>query len=156
MDPVSAIGLAASVAQLVDLSYKLVSAGVEVWEVASESHKSTDGKTATNRHAEVTARDFIIVTERLSSSIDSCKLSPDAGHGALADLAGASVKIGEELLEHLEKARVRERHRLWQSFRKAVESVWSKGDIENVAQKLRGYREQIQYHVLVSMRYQSF
>ena len=30
MDPVSAIGLAASVAQLVDLSYKLVSAGVEV------------------------------------------------------------------------------------------------------------------------------
>ena len=128
----------------------------EVWEVASESYKSIDGRTATNRHAEITARDFIIVTGRLSSSIDSCRLSSDAGNAALADLAGASVQVGEELLKHLEQARVRNRHRLWQSFRKAVESVWSKGDIEIVAQKLRAYREQIQYHVLVSMRYQPY
>ena len=69
MDPISAIGLAASVAQLIDLSYKWVSTGVEVWEVASESYESIDGKTATNRHAEVTAGDFAIVTKRLSSSI---------------------------------------------------------------------------------------
>ena len=51
MDPVSALGVASSIVQLVDFGFRLVSNSVELY-------KSNDGATVTNRDLAITAQDL--------------------------------------------------------------------------------------------------
>ncbi|KAK8041692.1 hypothetical protein PG993_006215 [Apiospora rasikravindrae] len=42
--------------------------------------------------------------------------------------------------------------RKWESFRKALEAVWSKREIEEMAATLRDLRDEMEFHILVSFR----
>ncbi|KAI1854673.1 hypothetical protein JX265_002313 [Neoarthrinium moseri] len=45
------------------------------------------------------------------------------------------------------------RFRKWDSFRKALESVWSKHEIDELAATLQDFRSEIEFRILVSFRY---
>lgn len=46
----------------------------------------------------------------------------------------------------------RGKHRTWASFRKAIETVLKKDEIDNLGKALQIYREQIDTHILVFLR----
>jgi hypothetical protein len=73
---------------------------------------------------------------------------------ALEDLASQCSALATKLLECLEKLEVEQnvKNRKWKSFRQALKSVWSKEALDGMAATLSEYRNQLELHVLLSMR----
>ena len=74
---------------------------------------------------------------------------------ALEVICNSCVDLSNELLARFEKLRVHEadKHRRWKSFRQALKSVWSKGEIDDIERRLNSYRKELDAHILVSLRY---
>lgn len=70
----------------------------------------------------------------------------------LVKLLESSNKLARNLLECLNKAKALGRFRRWKSLRQAVKSVSSKGEFDDMANRLSMYRAQFQSRVLSSLR----
>ena len=147
MDPITALGVAGSIIQLVDFGIKVVSKGNKIYH-------SGDGTTAENHDLENVANDLVLIQTRLRQS-----LHPFGAHGtlpeheqALLDLGATSTRVAEELLEQLNKAKAQGRFRRWKSLRQAVKAVTSKGDVDDLAKRLLMLRDQFNLRILVDLK----
>jgi hypothetical protein len=68
-------------------------------------------------------------------------------------LVRRSLGLAEELLEKLNKAKAQGRFRKWKSLRQAVKSVWCKKGVDEMAQTLKSFRDEIQTHLFMSVMY---
>jgi N-terminal domain on NACHT_NTPase and P-loop NTPases len=148
MAALDALSLAATIVQLVDFASKLVSKGYHVY-------RSADGALPHNLEMEAVAKDLSHLTARLRSrkSLGNPSVLTE-DERALEALAEKCSEIASTLLGRLDKLKVKkeERHRGWKSARQALKSVWNKKELDDLAQRLSNYRDQLQFSILFSMK----
>ncbi len=99
-------------------------------------------------------RDFQGLTKRLEAANASQLVAATVEEKALTDLSKRCVQLGDELLWRLNQLKVSKdaKRRVWKSFRQALKIVWSKEELDDMAATLSTYRNQLEFHILLSMR----
>lgn len=155
LDPLTALSLAGNVVQFVDFASKILAKGAEI-------HRSLDGSLRENVEVESIARDFMKLNYRLIESLPHDDDGPTACRSsnkelsideqALQSLAQACSNIANELLEKLEKLKLRGDKKRWKSLYKALKSVWNKSELDDLLERLSRYREELELHLLVNIK----
>jgi hypothetical protein len=147
MDPLTALSVAGCIVQFVDFAWKVVSKGNKIY-------RSNDGSTAENSDLEVVTTDLILLQakiKRTAPARDDADESTTQDTG-LEKLVTASKELAETLLRRLNMAKAQGRYRRWKSLRQALKSVCTKDEIDTMAKRLGAFREELQTHILVSLR----
>lgn len=124
--------------QFVEISIKMVSKGYKI-------SKSADGALAENVEAEKVTDDLLILATRLESSTNSSfahrKATPD--ETSLEKMTIGCKAVASELLKALEQLKTKPGQAKWKSYRQALKSVMSKEKLNDLAQRLSVYREEL-------------
>jgi hypothetical protein len=145
MDPLSALSVAASVVQLVDFASSLLSSTHEIYH-------STTGQTESHKTLEQITLDLT----SLNAGLLDCKHQTTIRDPELERLCGGCTQVTSQLLQALRKLRAQEKHTAWKSFRKALATIWTQGEITLLQRSLDEYRAQISMHALFSFRSVAF
>lgn len=137
MDPLTVVSLVGTIVQFIDFGSKVISQSAELY------HSST-GRLEQNADVETATNDLV----RLKGQLDASRPDND-----LQELCDACGKIAAELLEALNGLRVSGGGRRWQSFRKALKSIWTKDKIEQLENRLTKLREELNLRIAVGLRY---
>jgi hypothetical protein len=137
MDPITAIGLVGTIAQLVDFSSEIISKSTELYQT---------GASVEHSHVETTAADLEKLNTRLKQS--TAASDPD-----LQVLCQACSKVGDQLQAALSKVAVNGKGQKWKSFRKALRSIWNKEEIRILENQLSSFRDELNLRITVGMRY---
>ena len=78
------------------------------------------------------------------------------GDKALESLCLSCNTVADELLAALNKLKAKGKHQKWESIRKAIGSIRSKEDIEQLERRLSILREEINLRIVVNLRYSRF
>jgi len=83
-----------------------------------------------------------------------CNDIQDSNELQLGKLCKDCNQAASDLLAALERLKVETgtKNRSWKSFRAALKSIWTKEEIEALAQRLESYRRQLDTRILVSLR----
>jgi hypothetical protein len=150
LDPLTALSLASNVVQILDCSAKLVAKG-------NELYKSADGASVSNAELEVIAKDLQDLNERLQQSTPSHNpnlTTLTTSDVALRNLSEQCSGVAGELIEVLDKLKVQgTSNRRWKSVRQALKGLLKKDEVDAIAQRLQYVRDELNLHILVSMRY---
>jgi hypothetical protein len=132
MDPVTAVGFAASILTFVDFSWDLITGAYEVY-------KSTTGTTSENAHISTVIDDLQEITEGLNFDVEG-----KAKHEkALCKLADNCLNLSKDLSKILEKLKVTEKDSKWQALRVKWASMRKEKEVVSIEMRLDGYRSQI-------------
>jgi hypothetical protein len=131
----------------VDFSWKVI------WK-AVELSGSVNGTTQNAFNYEIVTRDLLTLSESLrvgvvASSLERSKTEADQ---TLEDVCKGCISLSERMLKSLEGLKVQAGAGKRRLFCRAVKSVWSQEELKDMASQLATYREQIELHVLVSLR----
>jgi len=140
MEALVAIGLVGNIIQFVDFSGKLITKSIELYH-------SYDGALAENVDIETATKHLTVLVKKLK---DDAIIT---GDGALQNLSLACQKAAIDLLVALDKVKVKNRQQKWESIRKALRSVWSNEEIRELEQRLAKFKEELNLHVVVQLRY---
>ena len=148
LDPFSTISLASAIVQFVDFSAKLIAGSVELY-------RSVDGRSVANVELENIAADIKQLNEGLTYAenqpgAQSRQRSKD--EIALGKLAVSCNQINDDLLRVLDAQKAGGPHKKWQSFRKALNTLWDKEKVRELEKRLSRIRDQINSHLLSMMR----
>jgi len=156
MDPLSAFSVASSVVQFIQFGCSLVSKGHEIYNsdrgILKEHDEFAD---ATNR--------LMLLTNKLRPTLSSAgTIKSDLGvedagvTKAIDNICDNCLLISRELLTLLEKFKISEgsKHKRWKSFRHALRSVWSKGDLEAIEKRLLSCQKELDSHLIANIRYE--
>ncbi|KIW12470.1 hypothetical protein PV08_09747 [Exophiala spinifera] len=157
--PLDALSIAAAVVQFVDFSCRIISKG-------NEYHKSIDGSLVENKELEVVAANIQDLSGRLHSTLSSkakralrknlngrtaqeqdqpLSYEEQALQAVVVDCQGFAA----ELLDALERLKLRGNSTRWKSFRQAFKTIWEKEKIEAMLTKLSQARQQLVVNLLV-------
>lgn len=142
MEPLSAVGLAASILQFVEFTAKLINKGNEI-------RSSIEGTTAENRDLETAARSLVLLTRQISSRFPSQPKTPV--DEVIHDLAASCEVIANELISALDKLKSSDK-RKWTGVVDALRTVMAKDNIDNLRDRVEKCRTGIQTALLVSLR----
>ncbi|KAL2068281.1 hypothetical protein VTL71DRAFT_16379 [Oculimacula yallundae] len=157
LDPLTALSLAGTVVQFVDFTTKVLAKGAEI-------HRSLDGTLTENREVESITKDLLSLNKRLVTSIrrngdgsvgtkpSNKQLSLD--EQALESIADACSDIARELLAQLEPLKLQGERKRWKSLYKVLKSAWGKKEIDDLLERLDRYRDELELHLLVSIKSQ--
>jgi flagellar motility protein MotE (MotC chaperone) len=150
LDPLTALSLAGTIVQFVDFSTKLVAKGYEL-------HKSADGASIGNAELEVIAKDLQELNRRLQQlrpSHDTDGKTLTDSNVALRKLSQQCSDVAAELIDALDNLKVQgTSNRRWKSFRQALKGLMKKEEVDAFARRLENFRDELNLHILVSMRY---
>jgi hypothetical protein len=140
MDPITAVGFAASILNFIDFSHKLISGTLEVIK---------SGSTSENAHVSVVINDLHAVTKEL----DYPPTGKSKHEDALNTLASECKGLSEELQQLLEKLKVTAKNSKWKSVKTALRSMWKKGEVAGLESRLHTYRSQILLRLVLILKY---
>jgi len=83
------------------------------------------------------------------------KLEDDAitvGDGALQTLCLTCREYAIDLLKVLDRVKVKDKQKKWESVKKALRSVWSKEEVKELEQRLANIKEDLNLRVVVGLR----
>lgn len=150
MDGLSALTVAASVAQFIEFGLDLVTKSKEIY-------KSANGATIKHEETEAATTRLVQLSDRLKTSVNdqsttSANLSPE--DQALRTVCDRCIMVSNELLQKLNKLKIHDQGKLrrYKSFRQAIKSVCSKSAVDEMATRLKELRQEIEVHVLLSLR----
>ena len=148
LDPLSALGVAASVIQLVEFSTPIISKGQHLY-------KSPSGTSAENEETAAAAKRLKDLARGIQESLQTGPDTGDEDQDALEAITSECLKVADELALELEKLKVSAgaKFRRWKSFRQALKYAWSKEKLENTRRRLIELREDLGTHVIVDLRY---
>jgi hypothetical protein len=159
-DPLTAFSLAASILQFIDFSSRLVSKGWQIYR---------NGASVQMQHVEAAVerlQEFVsnLQTE-LRPSLDAVRASAGADERQILDaivvnehaldaIAEKCSRLAGDLAGSLQavKARGSRRRHVWKSFRQALKESLGKDGIKAVLTKLERHKEEIQRHLLGSLK----
>ncbi|PMD33834.1 hypothetical protein L207DRAFT_535085 [Hyaloscypha variabilis F] len=148
LDPLTALSVAGNIVQFVDFSIKLVARGTELYN-------SADGASIGNAELEVIANDLQELNSRLQPSPpapDTVKTNWTADT-ALHKLTEQCSTVAGELLQALNRLKVEgTSNRRWKSVRQALKALMKKDEVDAIVQRLQHFRDELNLHILVSMR----
>jgi N-terminal domain on NACHT_NTPase and P-loop NTPases len=139
MDILATIGLVGNIVQFVDFGSKLVSKSAKLY-------RSSEGALEENIDTETATNHLLLLNDKLKDAATS------TGDTTLKDLCEACHTVARELLEALDKVKVKGKQQKWKSIRKALRSVWSKEDIEELERRLAKLRTELNLHVVVDLK----
>jgi hypothetical protein len=140
MEALAIIGLVGNIVQFVDFSGKLISKSTELY-------RSSEGALAENIDTETATNHLILLNSKLKNAATA------TGDTALENLCKSCNTAAEKLLDALDKVKVNGKQQKWKSMRKALQSVWSKEEIGELEQRLSKFREELNSHIVVDLRY---
>jgi hypothetical protein len=139
MDALACIAGASSLVQLVEFSGRCVSGTVKLC-------RSADGVLDGNAAIELAVNHLILRKEEVQAAASSV---------TDASLQRLCIEVGEtssQLLDVLQKLKVRGNNSKWKSMRKAIRSVWSKQKVADLEHRLGNFRNQLNLHTVVKTR----
>jgi hypothetical protein len=140
LDPITALGVAGNIVQFIDFGLKATSK-------AREIYRSADGAIQENADLGVVTEDLAAVAKKLET--------PDKagmGNDGLDSLCKLCAKAAIELLTALQSLKMSGHKGKVKSARKALKTMWGKKRVEEMKTRLEGYRNELQFHVLVSLK----
>ena len=138
LDPITALGVAGNVVQFIDF-------GLKVTSKAREIYRSVDGALEENVDLEVVTGDLAAITQKLEAHSVAT-----IGRDGLDCQRCSEAAI--ELLTALERFKVSGQNSRVKSARKALKAIWGKRRVDEMRTRLEGYRDEIQFHVLVELK----
>ena len=143
MEPLSAVSLAGTIVQFLDFGIKLVAK-------TSEIYNSSEGAELRNIELDAITQNFVSLNRRVRiRSHKICAFAISEDEMALESITAQCNKVGEELIDALQKAKVQGAHKRWKSARQALKSVLGHDKIQDLYDRLKQYREQIVVVLLV-------
>ena len=155
LDPLSAVGLCASILQFVEFVTKLISVGDEI-------HKSTHGTIVEHLELEVVTQTIISLNGQISGLNEEFQTGRSLRDNVLSadrdieQLGAACNTVAGELLEALDRLKAKGPRAKWNSMAHAIKTVWAKGRIESLRTRLEGFRSVIQTALLISLRFRRY
>lgn len=150
MEPVAAISLACNILQVVEFSTKVLTKSRQL-------RQSFSGILPENIELEkvvIHQRDLVQqLQKQVSTSVTTAQSQGYGGGTDLASLARLSIETANELLDVLERLKVRGNRTRWKSFRQAVKSLWKKEKVEEVLGRLQLIRDEIEFGVVMDLRW---
>jgi hypothetical protein len=140
MDPITAIGVAGNVIQFLDFGVKAVSK-------AREIHDSSTGALVEHTEIGVLTEDIARVAVKLAASAGAA-----TGNDSLDSICEQCTIVAKELLDALKEMKADGKKSRIKSARKALKAMWGKKRVEDMKRRLEGYRDEIQFHVLVDLK----
>lgn len=153
MDPLTAFSVAGTVIQFVDYGAKLLLG-------AHGLYKSTSGVLTANQELELVTADLRGVICKLGSLATERVTVQDADEKELREtflkIRDEATRLATELMTKLERLKVKEdlrgHQRAWASLFKAIESAWSKDELDEMRLKLKTLKEAMETRLLFSLR----
>lgn len=142
MDPLSAVGFASSILTFVEFSFKVISGTFEIVR---------SGNTAENAHVSVVINDLHRITKNLQQS----SAAPDGSthhDDGIDSLASECLSISKELLDLLQKLKMKAGDSKWKSINVSLRSMWAKGDVAYLEKRLDKCRSQMMMRLLLSLK----
>ncbi|KAE9362558.1 hypothetical protein N431DRAFT_145544 [Stipitochalara longipes BDJ] len=147
MDPVTALGVASAVVQLVDFTQALIRGTYEIY-------RSPSGKSDANVDLETITTSLKRLTDDLQLSLGeatiSRKLSP--GDVEIQNICKDCNVVATKLVSALDKLKAQKTQRLWDSFGVALRTVWSEEEVETLQAQLHNFRSQLSLLIVTSIR----
>jgi hypothetical protein len=140
METLAVIGLVGNIVQFVDYSGKLISKSTELY-------RSSEGALAENIDTETATNHLVLLNSKLQNA------AATTGDSTLESLCKSCGTAADQLLAALDKVKVKGKQDKWKSIRKALQSVWSKKEIEELERRLARLKEELNLHVVVGLRY---
>jgi len=144
MDPVTTIGLASSIVQLITFTSDLVSKGREIY-------KSANGSLVEHLELESIVGSLVDLSDALDLP-NPTERKLTSTERQLSELCDGCKSVTEKLLDAIRKLKAKAPHKGWQSFRQALNSAWKESEIAALESRLDRYRRQIDTTLLVSLR----
>lgn len=138
MDPLTAISLVGTVVQLVEFGSTLLSTAAQIYH---------DGALTEHTDMETATKCLLELNNRLKDAVGTAGLDP-----GLEKLCKACHEVGNELLTVLSKVQVHGNRGKWKSMRVALQSVSSKGKIENLEKRLTFFRAELNLRIIGDLR----
>lgn len=144
MDPVSAIGLASSVVQLITFSTDIISKSREI-------HRSAAGSLVENVELETIARTLQSQSRRLAVHASKDRF-PSVTSKDIVACCEQVRKSSKKLIDIVEGLRGDAASSRWKSFYQALKSVWKEQDIADYLRRLEMHRRQIDSLLLMHLQ----
>jgi hypothetical protein len=147
MEPLSALSIATAVVQFLDFAGSILSSTYKIYT-------SSPGDLGQNNDVRSITKSLIDLNTKLEADLNyptPGRLSSQDKY--ISQLGRECNEIGNRLVLALERIQAQQKNGLWGSFRLALATVWSRGDIESLQQTMSNYRQQISMHILVALRY---
>jgi hypothetical protein len=151
MDPLTVLSVAGSVVQFAGFGLKLFTNGRELY-------KSTRGILTVHEELELVTVDLRALIVKVARVHDS-EVAESENHGEQDDEANFrkiccdTIELAGELIDALDKLKLREgKNRIWESFRKVVESAWSRDQIKSLGKRLEILKGAAETHTLFSIK----
>lgn len=146
LDPLTALSLASSVVQFVDFGTKLLRTGRELYD-------SSNGSSVGNQDLETIAKDLKGLNGRLRHRPSPQWTNLSDADRNLILLAEQCEDIADTLIDALEEVKLRSTpNRRFESFKQALKTFWKQDQLDATNARLQNFREQLNLHVLVSLR----
>ncbi|KAK5119570.1 hypothetical protein LTR85_007398 [Meristemomyces frigidus] len=147
MDPLTAVGLAASVVQFVQF-------GVSILSKSKEIQRSASGSSAENADLEIVENDLSRWTSKLSSAIAPAAVltALNEDDQRVVQLCARCILISGQLRTALESVRLKGRKTGWKTVRTALKSVWKKEAIEGLKDRLIIIRDELESRIIAGLR----
>jgi len=139
-DPLAALGLAANIVQFVDFSHRLLSESKALYNSAT-------GSSADNVVIETVATDLHLLNAKFTTR-SAVGAIPDS----MRNLASQCKDHAIEILDVLDKIKVKRPHKKWKSFPQAVRSIWKKEEIEELVRRMERLRNEMHFRLQIMMR----
>jgi protein-arginine kinase activator protein McsA len=140
MEPLAIIALVGNVVQFVEFSGRLIAKSTELY-------RSSEGALAENIDAETAASHLVLISDNIQTTASSFS------DEALKRLCESCKSTADELIAALNKVKVNGKQNRWKSMRRALRSVWSKEKIHELDGRLSRFKEELNLHILVDLRY---
>ena len=144
MECLAAIGLAGNVVQFVSFGYSLIAK-------SSEIHKSVSGASSEHIDLHIISQNIKDLNRKIISNQNSSQ--------NLCDVTERCNAVAEDLLQAIAQLQFKQLPpgpgkgpTKWQSFRKALKSVWTKVRIDELKSRLESLRDQVMMHLVSSTR----
>ena len=135
LDPLTALGLAGNLIQVIQFSYDIVSEGNKLYHDAS-------GVLTQNKSVEEVSNDLADLSESLKTKQEEWRkahgrTSLDPDELRLRNLCDRCVEVAYELQIQLNKLKAKEgRAKRLRSYKQAVIAVWRKDEVEELERRL--------------------
>ncbi|CZR56317.1 uncharacterized protein PAC_06205 [Phialocephala subalpina] len=146
LDPLTALGLASNIIQLVQFTSDLVSKSREYYDSADGALVEQLELEAITKNLQKLSKD-LVVPDLTSGGSKVTKTEQQ-----LSELCKGCRDVSKELLIIIQGLKSEGSHSRWSSFRQALKSVWNEDKIKALEERLDRYRRQIDTTLLISLR----
>lgn len=116
----------------------------------------SESKALYNSATGASADNVVIETVATDLHLLNAKLTTQSAVGAIPDsmrnLARQCKDHAKEILDVLDKIKVKGPHKRWQSFLQALRSIWKKEEIEELVRRMERLRNEMHFRLQIMMR----